>query len=117
MPALDPSASRAVMPRAASTTLVLLDGGPGIVVLMVKRSAQASFMPCSFVFPGGAFPIGGAVAPGALRLEELLAAGVGLGTKVSGDGRIRRVPGASGAPLDPADSRSGGDGEKNDGGT
>jgi recombination protein RecT len=54
MPALDPAAARAVVPRAASTTLVLRDGGPGIEVLMVKRSAQASFMPGSYVFPGGA---------------------------------------------------------------
>jgi recombination protein RecT len=54
MPALDPSAARAVAPRAASTTLVLRDRAHGIEVLMVKRSAQASFMPGSYVFPGGA---------------------------------------------------------------
>ena len=54
MAALDPAAARAVVARAASTTLVLRDGAPAIEVLMVKRSAQASFMPGSYVFPGGA---------------------------------------------------------------
>jgi 8-oxo-dGTP pyrophosphatase MutT (NUDIX family) len=54
MPVLDTAAARAVVPRAAATTLVLRDGPRGVEVLMVKRSAQASFMPGSYVFPGGA---------------------------------------------------------------
>lgn len=54
MQALLPSAARAVVPRAASTTLVLRDGAHGPEVLMVKRSPHASFMPGAYVFPGGA---------------------------------------------------------------
>lgn len=45
---------RATIPRPASTTLVLRDGGDGLKVLMLRRSASASFMPGSYVFPGGA---------------------------------------------------------------
>jgi 8-oxo-dGTP pyrophosphatase MutT (NUDIX family) len=52
--ALAPPASHAVVPRAASTTLVLRDGARGPQVLMVKRSPHASFMPDAYVFPGGA---------------------------------------------------------------
>lgn len=54
MRALEPAAARAVVPRAAATTLVLRDGAPGPEVLMVKRSPHASFMPGAYVFPGGA---------------------------------------------------------------
>jgi 8-oxo-dGTP pyrophosphatase MutT (NUDIX family) len=54
LPALDAAAARAVVPRPAATTLVLRDGAAGAEVLMVKRSTQASFMPGSYVFPGGA---------------------------------------------------------------
>ncbi len=43
-----------VTPRAAATTLILRDGAPGLEVLMVRRSMQASFMPGAYVFPGGA---------------------------------------------------------------
>ncbi len=43
-----------VTPRPAATTLLLRDGAPGLEVLMVRRSLQASFMPGSYVFPGGA---------------------------------------------------------------
>ena len=45
---------RATIPRPASTTLVLRDGGDGLKVLMLRRSASASFMPGAYVFPGGA---------------------------------------------------------------
>lgn len=45
---------RATIPRPASTTLVLRDGGNGLNVLMLRRSAAASFMPGAYVFPGGA---------------------------------------------------------------
>ena len=48
------AAARAIVPRAASTTLVLRDGACGPEVLMVKRSPHASFMPGAYVFPGGA---------------------------------------------------------------
>jgi len=54
MRALELAAARAVVPRAAATTLVLRDGAPGPEVLMVKRSPHASFMPGAYVFPGGA---------------------------------------------------------------
>jgi len=54
MPALEPAAARGIVTRAASTTMVLRDAAQGIEALMVKRSAQASFMPGSYVFPGGA---------------------------------------------------------------
>ena len=49
-----PKAHVAVVPRAAATTLILRDGAPGLEVLMVRRSMQASFMPGAYVFPGGA---------------------------------------------------------------
>jgi len=45
---------RATIPRPASTTLVLRDGWDGLKVLMLRRSASASFMPGAYVFPGGA---------------------------------------------------------------
>jgi 8-oxo-dGTP pyrophosphatase MutT (NUDIX family) len=54
MKVLDAASAAAVVPRAASTTLVLRDGASGPEVLMVRRSLQASFMPGSYVFPGGA---------------------------------------------------------------
>ena len=54
MKALAMEAAAAVVPRAASTTLVLRDGAAGLEVLMVRRSPQATFMPGSYVFPGGA---------------------------------------------------------------
>jgi len=43
-----------VAPRPAATTLIVRDGAPGLEVLMVRRSPQASFMPGAYVFPGGA---------------------------------------------------------------
>jgi len=43
-----------VAPRPAATTLIVRDGAPGLEVLMVRRSLQASFMPGAYVFPGGA---------------------------------------------------------------
>lgn len=51
---LGAKAAAAVTPRPAATTLVLRDGAPGLEVLMVRRSMQASFMPGAYVFPGGA---------------------------------------------------------------
>ena len=42
-----------VIPRPAATTLILRQGAPGLEVLMVRRSMQASFMPGAHVFPGG----------------------------------------------------------------
>ena len=52
--ALPEDQALAVVPRSASTTLVLRDGPPGLEVLMVRRSPNASFMPDAYVFPGGA---------------------------------------------------------------
>ena len=54
MKMLDFAQAAAVVPRAASTTLVVRDGPSGLEVLMVRRSLQASFMPGAYVFPGGA---------------------------------------------------------------
>lgn len=54
MQALALPAARAVAVRAAATTLVLRDSARGPVMLMVKRSPHASFMPGAYVFPGGA---------------------------------------------------------------
>lgn len=52
--ALEPIAAAAVKVRPAATTLVLRDGPAGFEVLMVRRSTHATFMPSSYVFPGGA---------------------------------------------------------------
>jgi 8-oxo-dGTP pyrophosphatase MutT (NUDIX family) len=54
MQILSAEQAAAVVPRPAATTLVLRDGAPGLEVLMVRRSPQASFMPGAYVFPGGA---------------------------------------------------------------
>lgn len=51
---LTPATTPAVVPRPAATTLIVRDGAAGLEVLMVRRSLQASFMPGSYVFPGGA---------------------------------------------------------------
>ncbi|MCW5634236.1 MAG: hypothetical protein KIT17_12965 [Rubrivivax sp.] len=69
----DPEAARAVRPRPAATTLVVRDGVQGLEVLMVRRSLQASFMPGSYVFPGGAVDTADG-APEALRLCDETAA-------------------------------------------
>lgn len=80
-PALDAAAARAVVPRAAATTLVLRDGAQGVEVLMVKRSAQASFMPGSYVFPGGA--VDGADADATIdEPHEVLVKRIGRATGV-----------------------------------
>ncbi|MCO5105950.1 MAG: MBL fold metallo-hydrolase [Burkholderiaceae bacterium] len=42
-----------VRPRPAATILLLRDTGDGPQVLMTRRSAQASFAPGAYVFPGG----------------------------------------------------------------
>jgi 8-oxo-dGTP pyrophosphatase MutT (NUDIX family) len=52
-----PAAHAAVVPRPAATTLIVRDGAPGLEVLMVRRSMQASFMPGAYVFPGGAVDV------------------------------------------------------------
>jgi len=39
----DEDAAR-VVPRPAATTLIVRDGAPGLEVLMVRRSLQASFL-------------------------------------------------------------------------
>jgi len=47
-------AAEPVAPRPASTTLVLRDSAEGhLEVLMLRRQANASFMPGHYVFPGG----------------------------------------------------------------
>lgn len=57
MPSTSPTAHAAVLPRPAATTLIVRDGEPGLEVLMVRRSMQASFMPGAYVFPGGAVDV------------------------------------------------------------
>lgn len=54
MQTLSAEAAAAVVPRPATTTLIVRDGTPGLEVLMVRRSPHASFMPDAHVFPGGA---------------------------------------------------------------
>lgn len=51
-------AALAVPVRRATTTLIVREGPAGLEVLMVRRSLQASFMPGSYVFPGGAVDAG-----------------------------------------------------------
>jgi 8-oxo-dGTP pyrophosphatase MutT (NUDIX family) len=46
--------SRTTIPRPASTTVVARDHAGEMQVLMLRRSLAASFMPGSYVFPGGA---------------------------------------------------------------
>lgn len=43
--------------RAAATVLLLRDSPDGLEVLMTRRSAQASFVPGAFVFPGGGIDV------------------------------------------------------------
>jgi len=64
---MDIDSHAAVPPRAAATTLVVRDGDDGLQVLMVRRSAHASFMPGAYVFPGGAVDAADA-APATLAL-------------------------------------------------
>ena len=75
MQALDAAAARAIVPRAAATTVVLRDSPRGPEALMVKRSAQATFMPGAYVFPGGAVDAADADAasdePVVLLLERI----------------------------------------------
>jgi len=84
MQALDPIAARAVVPRAASTTLVLRDGARGPEVLMVRRSPNASFMPGAYVFPGGAVDAEDAAAEygeSAATLAERVGRVTGVGAR------------------------------------
>jgi 8-oxo-dGTP pyrophosphatase MutT (NUDIX family) len=70
MRALAAEAAAAIVPRAASTTLVLRDGPAGLEVLMVRRSSQATFMPGAYVFPGGAVDAADETAVNAARCDE-----------------------------------------------
>jgi 8-oxo-dGTP pyrophosphatase MutT (NUDIX family) len=74
-----------VTPRAASTTLVVRDGAAGLEVLMLRRSSQASFMPGSYVFPGGAVDAADGAADAAAACDEspaTLATRIGAVTEV-----------------------------------
>lgn len=66
----DPEAARAIVPRPAATTLVVRDGEPGLEVLMVRRSPNASFMPGAYVFPGGAVDTADGAADAAALCDE-----------------------------------------------
>jgi 8-oxo-dGTP pyrophosphatase MutT (NUDIX family) len=64
-----------VTPRLATTTLIVRDapaGAPGLEVLMVRRSMQASFMPGAYVFPGGAVDPADGDAAHLARIDEPL---------------------------------------------
>ena len=90
MQALDPIAARAVVPRAASTTLVLRDSPRGPEVLMVRRSPNASFMPGAYVVPGGAVDAADADAECGETAAEL-AARIGRVTGVGDRARAYAV--------------------------
>jgi 8-oxo-dGTP pyrophosphatase MutT (NUDIX family) len=92
MQALALPAARAVVPRAASTTLVLRDSARGPEVLMVKRSPHASFMPGAYVFPGGAVDAADAGAACDESAEEL-AARIGTVTGVGDRAKAYAVAG------------------------
>ena len=49
-------------PKPAATLLLLRDSPQGLQVLMTRRSAQASFAPGAYVFPGGGLEPGDALA-------------------------------------------------------
>lgn len=74
MKILDRAAALAVVPRAASTTLVVRDGARALEVLMVRRSPQASFMPGAYVFPGGAVDAADASAEAVAACDETMPA-------------------------------------------
>ena len=71
MQALTAEAAAAIVPRAATTTLIVRDGADGLEVLMVRRSPHASFMPGAYVFPGGAVDAADAAATPAEPPERL----------------------------------------------
>jgi len=84
--ALPPEAAAAVVPRPASTTLLVRDGAEGIEVLMVRRALNVAFMPGSYVFPGGAVDDADGSAESLARCDETpsqlaarLGSGAGLG--------------------------------------
>jgi 8-oxo-dGTP pyrophosphatase MutT (NUDIX family) len=84
MIALALAEARRVVLRAAASTLVLRDAAHGIEVLMVKRSANATFMPGSYVFPGGA--VDAADADGMLdepALRERIGVVTGIGDRAN----------------------------------
>ena len=80
-----------VVPRAASTTIVVRDGKSGlgvprVEVLMVRRSLQASFMPGAYVFPGGAVDkadAGCACDESAEVLTRRIGVATGVGTRAA----------------------------------
>src|SRR5262245_46404077 len=85
MKILEPAAAAAVTPRPASTTLVVRDGAHGLQVLMLRRSAQATFMPGAHVFPGGAVDAADDTAEAEAACDETratLAARIGTVTGV-----------------------------------
>jgi glyoxylase-like metal-dependent hydrolase (beta-lactamase superfamily II)/8-oxo-dGTP pyrophosphatase MutT (NUDIX family) len=59
-----------VVPRLAATTLVVRDTDGALEVLMLRRSLAASFMPGSYVFPGGAVDPSDGRAHSLRRCEE-----------------------------------------------
>ena len=61
-------AQRAAAPtRAAATVLLMRDTEEGPEVLMTRRSANASFAPGAYVFPGGGIDPADAQAHGLAR--------------------------------------------------
>jgi len=73
MQALSAQDAAAVIPRPATTALIVRDGAPGLELLMVRRSPHASFMPGAHVFPGGAVETADAGAAADETAEALAA--------------------------------------------
>lgn len=85
-PPLSLEESLRVVPRPASTTLIVRDGPPGLEILMVRRSLQASFMPGAYVFPGGGVDKADGDCPcdeTPETIERRLGAATGLGPRAA----------------------------------
>jgi 8-oxo-dGTP pyrophosphatase MutT (NUDIX family) len=62
----------AVIPRLASTLILLRDGGGGLEVLLVERNGTASFAAGKFVFPGGVVDDADATLAGSTAADAIL---------------------------------------------
>lgn len=62
--------SQPLTPRPAATLLLLRDSHVGPEVLLLKRTADAAFMPEYYVFPGGAVDTADSRLPSAYQLLE-----------------------------------------------
>jgi hypothetical protein len=74
-----PTMARDTPTRPAAATMIVRDGADGLEVLLLRRSPEASFMPGSWVFPGGV------LEPGDVQL----ALDTGVGAAVAADWAAR----------------------------